>query len=196
MSNRYRALFFAIALPVLGGSAASPIENLQQLNDHVYRGAQPSDRGFQYLATLGVKTVIDLREADELAKAEESMVTAAGMKFVNVPMTGLTPPTDAEITRILAILEDDSSGPVFVHCKRGADRTGAVIAAYRIDHDHWDGRRALEEAKSLGMGSFQAPRRNYIRNFQARPVETAAMSTTAAASSNASAASSTTAAAR
>jgi len=120
-----------------------------------------------------VKTVIDLREADELAKAEEGMVTAAGMKFVNVPMTGLVHPTEAEINRILAILEDETSGPVFVHCKRGADRTGAVIGAYRIDHDHWDGEQALKEAKSMGMGSFQAPRRNYIRNFQARPVEAA-----------------------
>jgi tyrosine-protein phosphatase SIW14 len=170
-SNCYRALLFALAIPVFAGSSASTIENFQQLNDHVYRGAQPSGDGFQYLAKIGVKTVIDLREADERSKAEESMVTAAGMKYVNVPMTGLTPPTDAEITRILGILEDGTGGAVFVHCKRGADRTGAVIGAYRIDHDRWDGARALKEAKSLGMGSFQGPRQGYIRGFQPRAME-------------------------
>jgi tyrosine-protein phosphatase SIW14 len=170
-SNRSRTLLFALAIPAFAGSSAPGIKNFHQINEHVYRGAQPADEGFQYLAKIGVKTVIDLREADERSQAEEGVVTAAGMKYVNVPMTGLTPPTELEITRILGILEDDSAGAVFVHCQRGADRTGAVIAAYRIDHDHWDNDRALSEAKSDGMGSFQFPRRSYIRDFQPRTVE-------------------------
>ena len=91
------------------------------------------------------------------------------MQYVNVPMTGLTPPTEAEITRILALLEDAKAGAVFVHCMRGADRTGAVIAAYRIDHDHWDNYRALKEAMSFGMSFFQLPRQNFIRKFQPLP---------------------------
>jgi len=93
------------------------------------------------------------------------------MKYVNVPMTGLTPPTQAEIARILEMLEDETAGAVFVHCKQGADRTGAVMAAYRIDHDHWDNARALSEAKSDGMGFFQRPRESFIRDFQARTIE-------------------------
>jgi protein tyrosine phosphatase (PTP) superfamily phosphohydrolase (DUF442 family) len=166
VSNRSRTLLFALAIPAFAGSSAPGIKNFHQVNEHVYRGAQPTDEGFQYLAKNGVKTVIDLREADERSQSEEAVVTAAGMNYVNVPMTGLTPPTEPEITRILGILEDDSAGAVFVHCQRGADRTGAVIAAYRIDHDHWDNDRALSEAKSDGMGSFQFPRRSYIRDFQ------------------------------
>ncbi len=146
----------------------------------------PSDEGFQYLAKIGVKTVIDLREADERSQAEEAVVTAAGMKYVNVPMTGLTPPTEPEITRILGILEDDSAGAVFVHCQRGADRTGAVIAAYRIDHEHWDNARALSEAKSDGMGSFQFPRRSYIRDFQPRTIEVKTVAKATSATSAAS----------
>jgi len=88
------------------------------------------------------------------------------MQYVNVPMTRLTPPTEAEIAKILALLEDATTGPVFVHCLRGADRTGAVIAAYRIDHDRWDNSRALEEAMSFGMSFFQLPRQNFIRKFR------------------------------
>jgi hypothetical protein len=97
------------------------------------------------------------------------------MQYVNVPMTGLTPPTEAEITKILALLEGSGTGPVFVHCQRGADRTGAVIAAYRIDHDHWDNARALSEAKSLGMSFFQFPRQRYILTFQPRALEAKAV---------------------
>src|SRR5260370_5304294 len=143
LSNRSRILLFALAIPAFEGYSAPGIKNLHQLNEHVYRGAQPTDEGFQYLAKMGVKTVIDLREADERSQAEEGVVTAAGMKYVNVPMTGLTPPTEPQITRILGILEDDGAGADFVHCQRGADRTGAVLAAYRIDHDNWDNAQAL-----------------------------------------------------
>ena len=86
-------------------------------------------------------------------------------------MTSLTPPTEGEIAKLLTLLEDTATGPVFVHCKRGADRTGAVIAAYRIDHDHWENARALKEAMSSGMSFFQLPRQHFIQSFQARKIE-------------------------
>ena len=69
------------------------------------------------------------------------------------------------------MLEDSTTGPVFVHCQRGADRTGAVIASYRIEHDGWDSARALKEAMANGMSFFQIPRQSFIRNFQPRVVE-------------------------
>jgi tyrosine-protein phosphatase SIW14 len=170
----------AFAFPGMAGSPAPGINNFYQVDQHVFRGAQPTPEGFQYLANLGVKTVLDLREADERSKFEERLVTAAGLKYVNVPMTGLMPPTEAETSRVLGILEDASAGPVFVHCKRGADRTGAVIAAYRIDHDGWENARALKEAMSRGMSVFQFPRQSYIRSFRPRTVEAKAPDTNAA----------------
>ena len=98
-------------------------------------------------------------------------------------MTGLTPPTKAEITRILGILEDRTTGAVFVHCKRGADRTGAVIACYRIDHQRWDNTRALSEAKANGMSRFQFPRQRYIRAFAPRTNDAKTASTPTATAS-------------
>jgi tyrosine-protein phosphatase SIW14 len=179
-TSRSRTLLFALALPVFAGSSVQEIKNFYQVDQHVYRGAQPNDDGFKYLAKIGVKTVIDLREADERSKAEERVVTAAGMKYVNVPMTGLTPPREAEIAKILGLLEDEQTGPVFVHCKRGADRTGAVIAAYRIEHDRWDNARALNEAMSRGMSFFEFPRQSYIRTFRPRTIDAKRGSETAA----------------
>jgi len=160
-------------LPAFAGSAPG-IKNFDQVDTHVYRGGQPTGKGFQYLATLGVKIVVDLREAGDRAAAEALVVAAAGMKYVNVPMTGHTPPTDGEITRLLAMLEDATTGPVFVHCQRGADRTGAVIAAYHIDHDKWDNARALKDAKAHSMSPFQFPRMEYIRTFRGRTADAAA----------------------
>jgi tyrosine-protein phosphatase SIW14 len=172
---------FLMGLPVFGGPVQG-IQNFWQIDDHVYRGAQPTDEGFRNLAKLGIRTVIDLREADARSTAEEKTVTSAGMRYVSVPMTGLTPPTSEQITKILTMLQDGSVGPVFVHCKRGADRTGLVIAVYRIQHDQWENSRALAEAMSRGMSWLQFPRQNYVLQYrpeqaQAQPFEAKARDT-------------------
>jgi tyrosine-protein phosphatase SIW14 len=167
--HRSLAALFLLSSPALAGFSAQGINNFHQVNEHVYRGAQPTSEGLEHLAKIGVKTVLDLRENGERSSREAALVTALGMHYVNIPMSGLTAPTRAEITRILVLLEAPTTGAVFVHCMRGADRTGAVVAAYRIDHDHWDNGRALNEALSLGMSFFQLPRQNFIRKFQPLP---------------------------
>jgi protein tyrosine phosphatase (PTP) superfamily phosphohydrolase (DUF442 family) len=96
-SHRLIALL-VFGLPVFAGSAPG-IKNFDQVDEHVYRGGQPTDTGFQYLANLGVKTIIDLRETGDRSKAEERVVTGARMKYINVPMTGFTAPTEADITK-------------------------------------------------------------------------------------------------
>ena len=160
------ALVVSFSLPVWPALAETPsIPNFHQVNEHVYRGGQPAPDTWPALAKMGVKTVIDLRREDEHSTAEEAKaVAAAGMKYVNVPMKGVVAPTDVQITKVLALL--DSAEPVFVHCHRGVDRTGTVIACYRIAHDGWEPRRALNEAKSLGMGWVQVGLKRYIMAFQ------------------------------
>lgn len=169
------------SLPAFAGSSVQGIHNFHQVDNHVYRGAQPTGEGFKYLAKIGVKTILNLREADQRSAKERQLVTDLGMQYVSVPMSGLTPPTQAQITRILTLLEGATTGgAVFVHCKRGADRTGVVIAAYRIDHDHWDNARALREAMSLGMSFFQVPRESYIRSFHPGIIEAKTVTPTTA----------------
>ena len=110
--SRSLTSLFIFSLPAFAGSSIQPIQNFYEVGDHVYRGAQPTDGGFKYLAKIGVKTVLDLREYDERSSAEEHVVTALGMRYVNVPMTGLTPPADAQISKILVLLEDNAMQPV------------------------------------------------------------------------------------
>jgi tyrosine-protein phosphatase SIW14 len=179
MSFRHRNILFILALPAFAASSDSSVPgigNFHEVDQQVYRGAQPTDEGFRYLSKLGVKVIIDLRAHDSRSLSEERVVTADGMRYVNIPMTGLTPPSEADTNKILKMLEDPTTGPVFVHCKRGADRTGAVIAAYRIDHDKWDNARALKEAMSNGMRWMQFPRQKYISTFSVRLTEASALS--------------------
>jgi tyrosine-protein phosphatase SIW14 len=155
---------------------APGVPNFHQVNERVYRGAQPNDQGWASLAKLGVKTIVDLRRPDEHSTdAEAKAVASAGMRYINIPMQGVVAPAEASIAKALALMNSEADGPVFVHCKRGADRTGAVIAVYRMAHDHWGNNQAVHEAKSLGMRWTQVGLKHYISTYRA-PQAVAAVS--------------------
>ena len=161
---------FAVSLTLASawaGSQNEDLPNFQKVDEHVYRGAQPTNSGFKELAERGIKTVVDLRDIGEHSQADEQKaVTDLGMRYVSIPMQGMSTPKDERIAAVLALLNDVTSGPVFVHCKRGADRTGTVIALYRIIHDGWDSKRALSEAKSYGMSVFQRAMQRYVTDYK------------------------------
>jgi tyrosine-protein phosphatase SIW14 len=151
--------------PAWAGDIQVPgIPNFHKVNERLYRGGQPPEDAWNRLARLGIKTVIDLRREEEQSReAESRAVEAAGMRYINVPMNG-GPPREVDILEIFGIL--DSREPVFVHCREGKDRTGTVVACYRIATDGWENRKALAEAKSLGMHWFQPGMKSYILGFR------------------------------
>lgn len=170
-----RAILAVLALFVMAGAGRAlddpsykELPNFHKVNAQLYRGGQPDDGGFQRLASLGIKTVLNLRDADERARLEEKEVRAAGLRYFNVPFDGLGKPSDEKIERALAIINAPENQPVFVHCKRGADRTGTVIACYRISHDGWTSEQAKEEAKRYGMGLWEVGMKNYIHDYYER----------------------------
>lgn len=165
-------LLSSTALPFATLAATSQVDgvgNFQKVDDHVYRGAQPTEEGFRNLAKLGIRTIIDLQEAgDARSVGEAKMVRAAGMQYISVPMKGMETPSTESVIKVLSLLEDAATGPVFVHCHRGADRTGGVVACYRIEHDHWSNSRALAEAKSMGMSWYHLAIHHYVLSYQPR----------------------------
>jgi protein tyrosine/serine phosphatase len=168
----------ALSLGLAGLRAATVFDvpgvpNFHQVDEHVYRGAQPTGQGFSGLAKIGIKTVIDLRGET----SEEKDVKQAGMRYVRLPWSGFRAPADSQIQAVLSVLNQSSDWPVFVHCKRGADRTGTAIACYRITHDHWTNLQALAEAKTFGMSSLEIAMQHFILRF----VAPAAASNTASA---------------
>ena len=144
------------------------VANFHRVDGYVYRGAQPTAQGFARLAKLGIATVVDLRGPGKRSAWERRTVERAGMRYVNIPMRGLMSPGKQPIERAVSLLEDGSAGPVFVHCRRGADRTGTVIACYRIAHDRWDNRKALSEARSLGMSRFELDMQHFIQHYRVK----------------------------
>jgi tyrosine-protein phosphatase SIW14 len=146
-------------------AAAQPVAlpNFHQVSERIYRGAQPTPEGFQTLAKMGIKTVVDLRREEPQVRGEQRIVEGLGMKFLSVPMS-MQAPTEEQVSRVMQEL-NSNAGPVFVHCHGGRDRTGTVIACYRKAHDAWDSQKALQEADLAGMRR-DVGMRKYVRKFQ------------------------------
>src|ERR1039458_7252814 len=99
-----------MATPVFAGSETPGLPNFHQVNDRLSRGAQPSDAGFQQLAKLGVKSIVDLRESGGRSTAEQRLVESLGMRYINVPLNGLAAPTIEQVAKLHAIFDSPAAG--------------------------------------------------------------------------------------
>jgi protein tyrosine/serine phosphatase len=149
-------------------SALAELPNFSKVSDRLYRGAQPTEEGFRKLKELGITTVINLRAEDELGLGEKETVERLGLRYHNVGLPGLSRPTDEQVARVLAIIDASEDGPVFIHCRRGSDRTGTIVAVYRISHEGWTGEKALAEAKRYGLSWAEFGMRRYISDYYER----------------------------
>ena len=167
MKPKYLGLLFVIAFAGFAQAQSDnqDLPNFHQVNAKLYRGGQPSNSGISKLAAMGVKTIIDLRGDDDRADIELSRARTAGMKFINIPLNNWFGPKNEKIEKILAEIEKPENQPVFVHCKRGADRTGTVVAVYHITRDGWTGQAANDEAKKYGFGWWQIWMKDYIGDY-------------------------------
>ena len=156
---------FMVRSATRGLPAQEGIDNFGKVNDRLYRGAQPDAAGLTNLCRLGVKSVINLRMPNDEWAAEAAVGRANGLLCTNINFHGVGRPTDEQVTNVLFLIES-LPGPVFVHCEHGCDRTGTIIACYRIRHDHWTGDAALAEAKRYGMSGLEWGMRKFVTDFE------------------------------
>ena len=151
-----------------GVPASNGIANFGKVSETLWRGAQPDEPGTEHLAKLGVAMIINLRQADDVVPGEAAAARRLGLAYENVPLPGWDEPSDAAVARVLALIAA-SPGPVFLHCEHGADRTGTIIACYRIRHDGWTTERALAEARNYGLSGWEFGMKRFVREFSAKP---------------------------
>jgi protein tyrosine/serine phosphatase len=155
-----------------GGQRGLPrsegINNFGKVDERVYRGALPDAAGIRNLGRLGVKTIVDLRLRDEGWRGEAEAARSNGIAYTNVPLSGLHAPTDDQVTKVLALIER-LTAPIFIHCEHGCDRTGTIIACYRLRHDGWTAKTAQREADLYGMSKLERGMRKYIEKFLPSP---------------------------
>jgi protein tyrosine/serine phosphatase len=155
-TSAFAILALSLTLPVAAQSGHTgaldsiKIYNFARVNPAYYRGGQPAGKDWTDLASLGIKTIIDL-QADGDA-AEPQSVQRAGMKYVRIGMTTRVAPTREKLQQFLQLVNDPANHPVYVHCAGGRHRTGVMTAVYRMTNEGWTADQAFKEMKKFNFG--------------------------------------------
>lgn len=144
------------------GSRPAGIDNYHQVSPILYRSAMPEEQGFDALETSPIRSIVSLRwEADPADPTPE-----AGPRRIHIPIRTWKL-TEDHIISFLKLVQDPANQPVLVHCKHGADRTGTMVAAYRIVVEGWSKEAALAEMRQPRYGHHWMWKnlRNLIRDL-------------------------------
>lgn len=188
-SRSFLSVLFAVFSLILASSSIAfsqdnktnvTIKNFGQMDDRFFRGGQPKEDEYKELSALGIGTVIDLR--DDPTSYEKQSVEAAGMKYVNIPMSDKQYPETAKIEQFLKLVDDPSTGKFYVHCAGGRHRTGVMGAVYRFNHYNWNYDQVYAEMKKFdfytrfGHGDLKKFVQDYAVSFQSKQAAIATVS--------------------
>jgi protein tyrosine/serine phosphatase len=137
--------------------SVSSLPNAAQVTPTLYRGAQPESAGYSQLKQLGIEVVVDFHDQKSEIKEEQARVQAVGMRFISIPWSAHTNPTRAQVISFFGVLRDNPQKKVFIHCEAGADRTGTMIALYRVGLDRWTTEQAVAEMNLFHFHSVRFP---------------------------------------
>jgi tyrosine-protein phosphatase SIW14 len=140
------------------------IPNAGKVSDTLFRGAQPRQRGYEQLKNLGVTIVVDLRNTGPTSP-EQRTVEALGMRYVPIPTSAYLGPTNHQVAAFLQLVHDHSKEKIFVHCYFGDDRTGVMIASYRMADQHWTPDQAYNEMRFFHFHTYLILMGHYVKRF-------------------------------
>jgi tyrosine-protein phosphatase SIW14 len=169
----------ASVLPVSAGPSIGQkitlagVPNFGEVTPTLYRGAQPNRQGFEGLAKMGIGIVVDFRGS----RTEQEAVTKFGMQYVSIPWE-CSRPQDQLFARFLTLIRENPSKKVFVHCRIGEDRTGMMIASYRMAEQGWTAAQARQEMETFGFSRLHhlmcpglaSYEKDFPRRLQSNPV--------------------------
>jgi len=130
----------------------------------LYRGGQPDEAGIAWLKSLGVKTVINLRHYH--GDTEGARASAAGLRYERIPLASSDAPERGQVARFLELVKDPTLRPLYVHCLHGVDRTGAMMAVYRMEMEGWSNAEAFAEMEYFEAHRIWRDLRNFVRRYR------------------------------
>jgi protein tyrosine/serine phosphatase len=127
---------------------AKGLPNFGEVTPTLYRGGQPSPDGFEKLAKMGINIVVDTGRS----RRDEAQIKKLGVRYVSLPW--YCPfPKETVFARFLELIRKNPDKKIFVHCRLGNDRTGMMIAAYRMGLQGWTAEEAMKEMHYFGYTS-------------------------------------------
>lgn len=154
------------ARPVLE-MAQKGLPNFAKVSEVLYRGAQPDRKGFEELKKLGVKSIVNLRAGHP----DRKLIEGLGFRYFSIP-ANTWDVSDSHSTRFLKVLSDPANQPVFVHCQHGSDRTGTMVAIYRIYVQNWKPDEALKELPTFGFHQVWKNLKRYLLKLDVNRLKT------------------------
>jgi protein tyrosine/serine phosphatase len=122
------------------------IAKFAHVSNALYRGAQPDRKGFEYLKKLGVKTIVNLRSMH----SDRKYIKGLGFQYLSISFKAFHP-EDEDVVRFIQVISNKANWPIFVHCQQGVDRTGMMVAIYRMYFESRERPKALAEMKKFGF---------------------------------------------
>ena len=144
------------------------VPNFAQVSAALYRGAQPTAEGMRALQAMGVKTIVNLR----LLHSDRDRLEGTGLQYLHIHAAAWHP-EDEDVARVLRVIRDPANQPVFVHCQHGADRTGTMVAAYRIVEQGWTSEEAAAELPNFGYHPIWTEILDYLAHFDRAAMQAA-----------------------
>jgi tyrosine-protein phosphatase SIW14 len=130
------------AQPMIG----TELGNFYQLSDEVYRSKQPGDEDMRTLASMGFRSILNLREYH----SDDDEAKDSGLVLFHVPVAAGAV-DDRFVVKALRTIRQ-AKKPILIHCWHGSDRTGVVSAMYRMVFQDWPRDQAIDEFINGGFG--------------------------------------------
>lgn len=148
---------------------AVPVEqsvNLFRITPQLYRSAQLGKADVSVVKSLGIQTVISLRNFHD----DDTVLRSSGVKIKRIGINTWSVSDRQIIAALRAIKSAEKDGPVLLHCLHGADRTGLVSAMYRVVYQGWTKDQALQELTQGGYG-YHSVWKNIPKYLKAADIE-------------------------
>jgi protein-tyrosine phosphatase len=126
----------------------------------VYRGARQEHYPYRRIVEEhGIRTIVTLLDdiPHHTEDVEDRIVQEHGLLRLRFEMPGDGRADFDLLDQAAAALARTELRPVFVHCAAGVNRTGAVIAAWRMRHCGWSLDAALAEMDRQGVSWERSP---------------------------------------
>jgi tyrosine-protein phosphatase SIW14 len=143
----------------------SRIDNIYRVSAELYRSGQPSAQQMHELQAMGVKSILNLRQYNSDDK--EARGTTLQLYHIRMNAGRIN---DEQMIEALSVISR-APKPVLVHCWHGSDRTGAVVAMYRIVFENWTKQAAIDELMQPQYGHHETVYRNIARYIEQVDVE-------------------------
>jgi len=116
----------------------------------LYRSGQPTVGDLERLyPNYPFNTILNLRYVGKHGRTtwyrdEEGFAADKGIVVKNIPIAGRIP-SQEQVEEFLALVDDPDKHPILLHCNHGIDRTGVMVAVFRMEYDGWSSEEALQE---------------------------------------------------